>query len=95
MAVKVGSPTTEEDESVIVFVDDESTILAVFPQPLDLAVGMKNAISEGKLGAGLVDEILEWNGEGSDGGIGLEFERAGCPILLSSADGGVVIVRDV
>jgi hypothetical protein len=93
--VRVGSPIAEEDESVIVSVHDKRTILAEFSEPLDMAVGMENAIGEGELGAGVVDEILEWNGEGSDGGIVLEFERAGRPFLLSSADGELAIVWDV
>lgn len=90
------SPIAEEDESVIVSVHDKRTILAVFPEPLDSTVGKKNAVSERKLGAEGVDEILEWNGEGADGGIFMKLERAGYPgLLLSLGWRGLVIVWDV
>ena len=56
---------------------------------------MKNAIGEGELGAGGMDEIEEWNGERSDGGILLlELEGAGGPfLLLFSADAIVWNIR--
>ena len=91
----VGRPVAEEDESVVVSIHDERTVLAIFSQPLDSAVGMKNAVGEGKLGAGGMNEILEWNGEGSDGGVFLKLERAGRPFLLSSVGRGLAIVWDV
>ena len=92
---RVTSPITEEDESVVVSVRDKRTILAVFTEPLESTVGMKDAIGEGKLGAGRMDEILEWNGEGSEGRVFLKFERAGRPVLLCSVDGRLAIVWDV
>lgn len=95
MTVGAGDPITEEDESVVVSVHDKRTILAVFSKPFDSTVVMENAIGERKLGAGCMDEILEWNGEGSDGGIVLKLERAGCPALLSSVGRGLAIVRNV
>lgn len=95
VTVRVGRPIAEEDESVVVSVHDKRTVLAEPSKPLDFAVGMKNAIGEGELGAGVVDEITEWNGEGSDGGIVMKLERAGRPSLLSSVDGELAIVWDV
>lgn len=95
MARGVGSPVTEKDESVIVSVHDKRTIFSEFSEPLDSAVGVKNAVGEGKLGAEWVDEILEWNGERSDGGISVELERAGRPVLLFSIDGRLAIVWNI
>jgi len=95
MAERAGGPVTEEDESIVVFVDDKGAVLAKVSEPLDCAVGMKNAVSERKLGAGGMDEIEERNGERSDGGILGELEGAGGPVLLFSADGGLAIVWDI
>ena len=54
---------------------------------------MKNAIGEGELGAGWMDEVEEWNGDGSDGSVLLELEGAGGPVLLLfSADAWLAIV---
>ena len=82
----VGGPVAEEDEPVVVSVHDKGAVLSKVSEPLDSAVGMKNAVGKGELGAGGVDEIEERNGERSDGGICVELEGAGGPVLLFSAD---------
>ena len=87
----IGRPVAEEDESVVISVHDKGAVLFKISEPLDVSVGMEDAVGEGKLGAGRMDEIEEWNGEGSDGSILLEFEGAGGPALLFS----LAIVWDV
>lgn len=52
MTERVGRPVTEEDKPVIVSVYDKRAVLSVVPEPLNSAVGMKNAICEGELGVG-------------------------------------------
>lgn len=89
----VGRPIAKEDESIVVSVDDKGAVPLEISQPLDRTVGMKNAIGEGELGAGWMDQVEEWNGERSDGGILLELEGAGGPVLLLfSADARLAIV---
>lgn len=84
---RVCSPITEEDESVIVSVHDKRTVLAVFSKPLNTAVGMKDAVSEGKVRTvRIMEERLEWNGQISRRRIVLKFEGAGRPFLLFSLD---------
>lgn len=95
MAGLAGGPVAKEDEPVVVSVHDKGAVLPIVAEPLDLAVGMKNAVGEGELGAGGVDEVEERNGERSDGGILAELEGAGGPVLLSSVDGRLAIVWDV
>lgn len=95
MAVRVCGPVTKKDESVIVSVHDKGAVPSELSEPLDLTVGMKNAVGEGELRAGWMDEILEWNGESSDGGIFFKLERAGRPFLLSSVGGRATIVWDI
>ena len=74
MAEVIGRPVAEENESIVVSVHDKGAVLAKVAEPLDGSVGMKNAIGERKLRAAGMDEIKEWNGERSDGGILLELE---------------------
>jgi hypothetical protein len=95
VAKVICGPVAEEDESVVVSVHDKGTIPLKISEPLDASVGMKNAVGKGKLRAGGKEEILEWNGERSDGSILLEFEGTGGPALLFSADGRLAIVRDI
>ena len=86
MAKVVCGPVAEEDESVVVSVHDKRTILSKVTEPLEAAVGMKNAVGKGELGAGGVDEIGKWNGEFGGGGILAGLEGAGGPFLLFSVD---------
>ena len=92
MGLVVGGPVAEEDEPVVVSVHDKGAVLSKVTEPLDAAVGMKNAVGEGELGAGGVDEIGEWNGERDGGGILVGLEGAGGPFLLFSV---AAIVWDV
>ena len=82
MTQRVCGPISKEDEPIVVSVYDKGAVHSKVAKPLYAAVGMKNAIGEGELGAGGEDEIGEWNGEGSGGGILVELERAGGPFLL-------------
>ena len=96
MAKMVGGPVAEEDEPVIVSVHDKRAVLSKVSEPLDTAVGMKNAVGERKLGAGGVNEIEERNVQISDGSILVELEGAGGPsLLLFSADWRLAIVWDI
>ena len=92
---EVGRPAAKEDEPIVVSVHDKRTVSSKVSEPLNAPVGMKDAIGEGELGAGGMDEIKEWNGERSDGRVLLELEGAGEPALLFSADGSLAIVWDV
>lgn len=84
MAESVCGPVAEEDEPIVVSVHDKGAVPPELSKPLDVSVGMKDAIGEGKLGAERMDEVEEWNGEGSDGSILFELEGAGRPRLLFS-----------
>lgn len=95
VAEAAGGPIAEEDESVVVSVGDRSPVLAIFTEPFYRAVGTEDAIGERKLGAGWVDEIVEWNGEGSDGGIVAEIEGTGGPALSFATVGRRAIVWDI
>ena len=86
MAKVVRGPVAKENESVVVSVHDERTILSKVTEPLDSAVGMKNAVGKGELGAGGVDEIGKRNGEFGGGSILAELEGAGGPFLLFPVD---------
>jgi len=88
MAEVVCGPVAKEDEPIVVSVYDKGAVVFGVSEPLDASVGMKDAVGEGKLRAGGMDQVVEWNGEGSDGGILVEFEGAGGPALLFSADDG-------
>ena len=82
----VCGPVAKEDESVVVSVHDKGAVLSKVTEPLDSAVGMKNAVGKGELGAGGVDEVGKWNGEFGGGGVLAELEGAGGPFLLFWVD---------
>ena len=95
MAEAAGGPVAEEDESVVVSVGDKRAVLAKVAEPFYGAVGMENAVGERKLSAGRMNEIVEWNGEGGDGSIIVEFEGTSGPAFSFATVGRMAIVWDI
>lgn len=95
MADAAGGPVAEEDESVVVSVSDKRAVLAKVAEPFYGAVRMENAIGERKLSAGRMYEIVEWNGEGGDGGIIVEFKGTSGPAFSFATVGRMAIVWDI